>query len=172
MKLVPIAVSDFDLIYSEMEKNFVIEERRDKEEARKLLSNPLYTAYHVEKDGKNIGFITVWQLKDITFAEHFVIYEEYRNCGCGKDAIGVLCDTNKKVFLEAEPPYTEIASRRLGFYARCGFVKNDIPYMQPPYRENESGVELVLLSYPEALKDPKATVKELYKTVYNRNLEE
>lgn len=172
MKLYPISLSDFDFIYSEMEKNFIKEEIRDYESAKAVLENPLYTIYRIENDGEFIGFITVWALSDITFAEHFVIFEKYRNCGFGKDAIGILCKMCGRLFLEAEPPETELSARRIGFYKRCGFFENDYPYTQPSYRKGGCGVRLVLLSYPEVLEAPEKKVTELYKTVYNINPKE
>ena len=40
--------------------------------------------------------------------------------------------------------------------------------MQPAYRKGEEDVELVLLSFPNTLKDSEKVIKEIYKKVYGR----
>lgn len=166
MKLKKILPPDFPWIYKEMENSFIKEEIRDFEDAKKILENPRYSVYHIEYDGENIGFITVWELSDILFVEHFAVYEKYRNMGFGKAAIELFCTLHENVFLEAEPPNTDIASRRINFYKRCGFCVNEFPYMQPSYRGSGGEIELVIMSYGQVLPCPEKTVKELYKTVY------
>ena len=168
MELEKLAAADFDGVYDEMEKNFIKEERRDREVARALLAEPRYTFYHVVDEGERVGFVTLWQLRDRVFVEHFVTYEAYRNRGVGKRALALLAERYGKLVLEAEPPETEMATRRLGFYGRCGFHENDLPYVQPPYRADEEEVPLILLSFPAPLSDPRATARELYETVYGR----
>ncbi|MBE6622675.1 MAG: GNAT family N-acetyltransferase [Ruminococcaceae bacterium] len=166
MKFEKISPSEFPFIYKEMEKSFIKEEIRDFDDAVKVLENPDYSVYHIEYDGKKVGFITVWKLSEYYFIEHFAVYEKYRNMGFGKTAIGLFCQKHKKVFLEAEPPHTDLASRRINFYKRCGFCINDFKYMQPSYRKNGDGIELVILSFGEVLPCHKKTIKELYKAVY------
>ena len=161
-----IAAGDFDAVYREMEKNFIREERRDREAARALLSEPRYDFFHVEDEGERVGFVTLWHLENTVFVEHFVTYDTFRNKGVGKRVLELLAATYGTMVLEAEHPETEMAARRLAFYGRCGFHRNDIPYIQPPYREGDKGVPLVLLSYPNPLDDPEATARELYRSVY------
>lgn len=171
MELVRIADEDFDWVFAEMEKNFVKEERRDREAARALLAEPRYAFYHVVDGGEKVGFVTLWILRDRVFVEHFVTYGAYRNRGVGRRVLALLAERYGDLVLEAEHPDTEMAARRLGFYGRCGFHKNDLPYIQPPYRAGESGVPLILLSYPTRLPDPTATARELYGTVYKTEYE-
>ena len=166
MRLEKIAAADFDGVYDEMEKNFIREERRDREAARALLADPRYSFCHVVDGDERVGFITLWSLRDRVFVEHFVTYEAYRNRGVGQRVLALLAGAYGKMVLEAEPPDTPFAARRLGFYGRCGFHENDLPYLQPPYRADDTGVPLILLSYPEPLSDPVATARELYETVY------
>jgi hypothetical protein len=166
MELKKITPSDFPFIYNEMEKSFVKEEIRDFDDAKEVLENPLYEIFHISEKNENVGFITLWKLSEFYFVEHFVIFEKHRNCGFGKKAIELVCTKYEKVFLEAEPPCTDIASRRIKFYERCGFVQNGFPYMQPSYRKGGNGVELVILSYKERLSQPESTIEELYNKVY------
>lgn len=171
MRLVPVSDAEFDGVFDEMENNFIKEERRDREAARVLLGEPRYTFFHVEDEGERVGFITLWRLESTTFVEHFVTYEGYRNRGVGRRVLALLADTYGSLVLEAEHPETEMAARRLGFYGRCGFHRNDLPYIQPPYRDGGDGVPLILLSYPTPLADPHNTAREIYKTVYGRTYE-
>ena len=171
MRLVPVSDAEFDGVFDEMENNFIKEERRDREAARVLLGESRYTFFHVEDEGERVGFVTLWRLESTTFVEHFVTYEGYRNRGVGRRVLALLADTYGSLVLEAEHPETEMAARRLGFYGRCGFHRNDLPYIQPPYRDGGDGVPLILLSYPDPLADPRATAGEIYKTVYGRTYE-
>lgn len=171
VRLVPVSDAEFDGVFAEMEKNFIKEERRDREAARSLLGDPRYTFFHVEDRGVRVGFVTLWRLESATFMEHFVTYETYRNCGVGRRVLALLADTYGSLVLEAEHPETEMAARRLGFYGRCGFHKNDLPYIQPPYREGDEGVPLILLSYPTPLSNPRGIAREIYQTVYGQTYE-
>ncbi len=166
MKFEKILPSDFPYIYKEMEKSFIKEEIRDFDDAVKVLENPLYSVYHIECDGEKVGFITVWELSEYYFIEHFAVYEAYRNKGFGKMAIEHFCKTHKNVFLEAKPPNTDISLRRINFYKRCGFCVNDFQYTQPSYRKGKDGIRLVVLSFGEILPCHTKTVKELYTVVY------
>lgn len=169
MQLIKISAEEFDGIYAEMEKNFILAERRDYTDARAMLSNKKHTVYHIEHEGVHVGFLTAWDLQGFTYLEHFVIYEPHRNAGLGARTMALAQQQFGTLLLECEPPETGIAARRLAFYKRCGFVQNDIPYMQPAYRESDGeGIPLVLMSYPDLLSSPTDTVRELYQTAYNK----
>ena len=172
MELKKILIKDFDEIYSEMEKNFVKEERRDYIPARNLLDKEEYLVYHITVSGENVGFVTVWLLSDFAFVEHFVVYEKYRNLGYGGMAISLIKDKFGKAVLEAEPPEEGMRARRVDFYERNGFVRNPQKYIQPAYREGGDEVELVLMSYPDTLGEFERAVEEIYKKVYNKNITE
>ena len=167
MQLIPIKSSDFDYIYEEMVKNFIKAELRDYDDAKALVDNGRYTVYHIELNSERIGFITVWELDSFTFFEHFVIFEKHRNKGYGKMALDLLKKRFPITVLEAEPPDTELSARRIGFYGRAGYSINDFPYIQPPYRASDTGIPLLLLSYPHALIDIDNVIKEIYTQVYN-----
>ena len=166
MNLIKATLSEFDLIYSEMLNNFIPEELRDFESALGVMGEENYSIYHITDRDTRVGFIAIWNLSEFVFVEHFVIYEEYRSCGFGARAISILKDKFKKIVLEVEPPCDDAQKRRLAFYERCGFCKNGIEYVQPPYRRGEKGVKLILLSYPEALENPSAAKEQLYSIVY------
>ena len=45
-----------------------------------------------------------------------------------------------------EPPETEPAVRRIGFYRRCGFFLNEYPYLQPPLAPGRSTLPLLVMT--------------------------
>ena len=168
MELLPIEADEFVAIYAAMEEAFPREERRDRKAAETLLSNPCYRVYHAVQDGLRVGFITLWELADFIFVEHFVIYPPFRCKGYGAEVLAALQTRYFRIVLEAEHPETLLAARRLAFYGRCGFVQNDYPYLQPSYHGEAEGVPLVLLSYPTKLKAPDVAVRQIYQTVYKQ----
>ena len=169
MRLQIASTEDFDSVFDAIESSFIPEERREREDARRLMEEGRYTLIHVLDGECRVGFLTVWELDGFTFVEHFVTYEKYRNKGYGSAALGLLKEKYASIVLEAEPPTEELAARRVAFYERCGFCRNPQYYFQPSYRKNGNGVELVLMSLPTVLGDFSGTVAEIYKKVYNIN---
>lgn len=168
MDFVKVKKEEFDAIYQAMQSSFILDEIRDYRDALAVLENEAYSIYHIVEQGERIGFISLWDLGDFIFAEHFVIYEPFRNQGYGGRAIDAVTDRFGAVVLEAEPPETDIAARRLAFYHRHGFVSNDIAYLQPSYRQGGNAVPLVLMSYRQLLSQPQAVVAKIYNTVYQK----
>ena len=166
MRLEKATLEDFDAIYDALEKSFIPEERREREDAERLMAEGEYTLFHILDGESRVGFVTVWELDGFAFVEHFVTYEKFRNMGYGSAALGVLKDRYANIVLEAEPPTEGIAARRVAFYERCGFCRNEQYYLQPPYRLGDSGVELVLMSLPAVLEDFDRVVAEIYEKVY------
>ena len=159
---------EFDGIFAVMEQNFIPDELRDYAEARRVLNEPAYHIFHVVKEGEKVGFITVWCLDGVTFAEHFVIYERFRNGGFGAGALAALQQKFDCIVLEVEHPDTPMKARRLAFYKRNGFFENDYPYFQPAYRQDGSEVPLILMSYPAPLESPAATAAHIRREVYKK----
>lgn len=171
MTLNKIKTEDFDFIYSEMEKNFISDERRDYGPAKNLLDCDAYSIYHITDSGTNIGFVTVWNVSDYAFIEHLVVYEKYRNRGYGSIALSLMKKAFNSIVLESEPPTDDIKARRIAFYERNGFCQNDYPYIQPAYRNGGCGVRLILMSYPDTISDIEKTISELYRQVYKKRRE-
>ena len=166
MELFAMPREDFDKIFCEMEKNFDKAERRDYVDALATLDNPHYSILLICENGNTLGFITLWDIGEFTFAEHFVIFEEYRNSGYGARALSLLCKRYTNIVLEVEPPITDMKKRRIAFYERAGFVKNEREYIQPSYREGEAGVPLIIMSYPTLLSDFDSAIPKIYNIVY------
>ncbi len=158
----------FDDIFALMETAFPKEEYRSYEEQKKLLKNPYYyiTAKLNEKD-KLIGFICSWQTPNFSFIEHFVIRKSERGKGIGSVMLKEFINSvNSPVILEVEFPKDELSFRRIGFYERSGFIKNDFEYYQMPLREGANPIKMYLMSYPRAL--DKKEFEEIKKCIYNK----
>ena len=159
---------DFDTIFDELEKSFIPEERRERDEARRLMAEGAYTAYHIIDGDIRVGVITVWELEGFAYVEHFFTYSEFRNKGYGSEALSRIKEKYETVVLEAEPPRDELTKRRVSFYERNGFCRNEQYYFQPAYRKGGNGVELVLMSRPELLHDFDRAAAEIYRRVYGK----
>ncbi len=166
MKLVKIEPSEFDFIYGEMMANFIEDERREYVEAKEIFKNENFIVYNALFEGEKVGFVSVWNLEDFLFIEHFVVYKQFRNKGYGGKILQKLKELSLPLVLEAEPPINDFAIRRLKFYKRNGFFANPEKYYQPPYRKNGNKVELILHSYPTSLKNQRDTVEKIYEKVY------
>ena len=168
MKLLRTEKKDHDSFLFELEENFIEDERRDRAAALEVLSKKEYTAYSIYDGNALIGFITVWELSGFAFIEHFVIKAPHRNKGYGADTLELIKKKFTRVVLEAEIPVEDIQKRRIEFYKRCGFVKNDFDYLQPAYRKGGEKVPLVLMSYPEKLDAKDAIISQIYEKVYSK----
>lgn len=159
----------WERIGSTYELSFPPAERRDFELLPALLAHPYFRAYALLSEGAYAGMITCWEFPGFTYVEHFAIDEAARNGGIGGQAMrSFLQERSAPVVLEVEPPTCEISRRRIGFYERLGFVLDDRPYRQPPYRKGEAWIPLQLMSYgPTRLAENYETVRDtIYEYVY------
>lgn len=148
-----IKKEDFELFYPIMKYSFPENERRSKSAQRALFDDARYkvTAKRDER-GKIVAFMAYWKLDDVTYLEHFAVDRELRGAGLGGAFLDELtAGLNGPVVLEAEPPETEIAARRIAFYERHGFVLNDYDYIQPPLGKNRRPVPLKVMSFASPL---------------------
>ena len=171
MKLIKASEADFEFIYSVMKSSFPPEERRARDEARLVMNESDYTVYLVNVGDEYVGFVSVWELSDFAFVEHFATRQEHRGKGYGALALALLRQMYARIVLEAEPPENILRARRVAFYERAGFVANPRPYVQPSYTKGGPGVELVLMSYPSTLTDVERVVGEIYRRVYKTDKE-
>ena len=168
IKLQRATDGEFDPIFDALERSFVPEERRERDDAQRLMAEGAYTAYHIIDGDIRVGVMTVWELEGFAYVEHFFTYPEFRNKGYGGEALSCIKEKYETVVLEAEPPRDELTKRRVSFYERNGFRKNERYYFQPAYRKGGNGVELVLMSWPELLHDFDRTATEIYRRVYGK----
>ncbi|MGN1416004.1 MAG: GNAT family N-acetyltransferase [Oscillospiraceae bacterium] len=163
-------ITDFDRVYSLMEKSFPEDERRPYDKQKALLSDPLYSIYGVKSDcGEVTAFITVWQFEHFAYVEHFAVDPDCRGSGLGSAVLRELVSKlSCLVCLEVELPETDIAKRRIAFYERNGFVTNDYPYIQPPYSEDRNPLPLIIMTSGRTVSEDKFNEMKglLYKHVY------
>lgn len=161
----------FAELYDIMEYSFPKDERRDRDEQRKIAKKTAFGVMTAEENGAVIGFMTFWALSGCVYIEHFAIARELRGKGLGSEMIKRFCERfdGRRIVLEAEPPeLNEIAARRVGFYNRLGFVLNGYSYRQPPYRKDGNPVELKIMSLGKPLSedDFRDAKRLLYSDVY------
>lgn len=165
-----LKIQDFDKIYDIMDMSFPRDEYRPYDEQKELLNDPAYSIYVLYNEAHDIkAFIAVWEFDDFVFIEHLAVHPEFRNCGKGSyilnEVIGLF---DKTVCLEVEPPETELAKRRIGFYQRNNFVLNNYPYMQPSISKGRKAIPLIIMtSNSKVDKDTFERMKDvLYTKVY------
>ena len=107
IRFVELKTEEFDTEWAHMEESFPYDERRDKEDARAVLSNEFYHFYHIERDGERVGFIAVWSLGALFFVEHFAIYAAHRGEGIGSLALELAKNSFRHLVLEVEAPESE-----------------------------------------------------------------
>ncbi|NLA88207.1 MAG: GNAT family N-acetyltransferase [Clostridiales bacterium] len=163
-----LKIKDFDKIYHLMEKSFPSDEYRTYEEQKTLLNNYGYSVYVLYDESQDIkAFIAVWEFNKFAYIEHFVVNPEHRNGGLGTNMLNGLVELlGKTVCLEVEPPNTEMASRRIGFYKRNNFFLNEYPYMQPPISQGKNTIPLFIMT--SGSKVDEETFEQIKGTLYTK----
>lgn len=161
---------EFDKVYAIMEESFPVDEKRTFDEEKELLSNPIFEilVWTDDENGEVKGFVSVYRIEGCCYVEHFAVSAKFRNDGIGKTVLGELTEAEDKICLEVEPPETEQAKRRIGFYERNGFYLNEYPYVQPPISAGAKPVPLLIMTTGGRIgKDEFARIKSaLYVNVY------
>ncbi len=160
-------IEDFDKIYEIMEEAFPVDEIRTYEEQKALFTNPKFIPYVLRDDKTKevMAFISVYDFKEFVYIEHFVTNKKFRNLGLGSKILQeISCLYKGNLCLEAEVPEDELSCRRIEFYKRNGFFKNDYDYIQPPMSKGRKPVPLVILT--SGRKISKAEFDEIKSTLY------
>lgn len=128
---------------------FPLQERRDSKQQRQTTDEkPLFHNALITDDDTPIGLLTYWTFPSFVYIEHFAIDSRLRNGGYGSKALKAFKQLiSAPIVLEAEEPTDEITQRRIGFYQRQGFVLQETPYLQPPYRTGDEWFPLRLMTY-------------------------
>lgn len=162
---------DFDKVFRIMEASFPEDEYRTYAEQKALLYTREYEIYIIPGlSGAINAFMAVWDFKSFAFIEHFAVDPTFRNNGIGSMFLKKLAHSlGKMVCLEVEPPDNEIASRRIGFYERNGFVLNKYPYIQPSISAGRNPVPLMIMTLGRSIDEQEfVEIKEmLYTRVYS-----
>ena len=154
-----------------LETSFPETERRESPVQREMLETGKISALvAIGEDGTLAAVLTMWPIQDALFLEHFAVNPALRSQGLGGRILEELKkQTDCPLVREAELPETDWARRRLGFYARHGWVaEEDLPYFQPSYRAGGKDLPLRLLSCPAFASREQAerTAREIHRTVY------
>lgn len=167
----PMPREYFTRLYAIMEYSFPKDERRGLEEQFAEFEKPRFRSLVHEEDGEIAGFMNYWQLSGFVYLEHFAVARELRGRGMGAALMEELCGaTDCPIILEAEPPeQDETAARRIRFYERLGFRLNPYEYYQPPYRDGDIPVRLMIMSKPSPLSE--AEFREVRSTLYREAYE-
>ncbi|MBE6274506.1 MAG: GNAT family N-acetyltransferase [Bacteroides sp.] len=126
---------------------FPLQERRDSEQQRHNTDeNPLFHNALITDDDTPVGLLTYWTFPSFVYIEHFAIDSRLRNGGYGSKALEAFKQrVAAPIVLEAEEPTDELTRRRISFYQRQGFIMQEIPYLQPPYRPGDEWFPLKLM---------------------------
>ena len=138
---------------------------------QKLIDLPDFNIHQIFDDQKIIGLITIWNLLNFTFIEHFAIEKSFQGKGVGSQVIRQIIEgKSSKVILEVEEPTDKPTRRRITFYERLGFSVCESIYYQPPYSMGKSKVKMVLMSFPDKITSLEfIEIKtQLYREVYGR----
>lgn len=169
IRLIPTTVAN-EAIKDLYEDAFPEEERRPWNQQLMLTASGKLQLLRIENDDRFAGFIFFWRLPDFSFIEHFAIHPGARGGGAGTQVMLQMEAELGGIVLEVEPPVTEQAIRRIGFYERLGYQAFTEPYYQPSYYSRYPPLELRLMQ--KGLSPGIATfqtVKEaLYKYAYNK----
>lgn len=131
------------ILYAE---SFPPEERRDPADLLKILDDPQVFFIAILIDKQCVGLLIYWRFGGFSYVEHFAIFPDQRGKGIGTRVLGWLQQQGEPVLLEVEIPYDPVSQRRVCFYKRCGFNSLPINYFQPPYREGEKLLPMMLFS--------------------------
>lgn len=154
VNLIPVSTSqnlseELEQIYK---GSFPPDERRDWKKMKELLIQPKFILNQIFKDQVLIGLITLWNLPNFVFIEHFAILEPKRGKGIGTLVLKqVIAKNPTTLIVEVEEPNTGEARRRIAFYERSGFSACEGIYYQPPYALDKNKVKMLLMSFPEKI---------------------
>lgn len=139
---------NFDLkqIY---ETSFPEDERKEWGQITELLNDTQFSLNEIYDQQKFLGFISIWNLNEFIFIEHFAIRASEQGKGYGTQTMEhVLSMNSKPIVLEVEEPLTETAHKRIAFYEQLNFTVNSGSYFQPAYSIGKSSIKMLLMSYP------------------------
>lgn|GEM_PF-221703 len=150
-----VASEDFERGWEIYELSFPSDERRSLEAHARMLQHPNYKFhYHKDATGRVVGILAAWELgeRDFSFIEHLAVAREARQQGIGSEIVREFIRGRQKVVLEVEPEdASPEAARRVEFYQKLGFQRNEYDYFQPPYDDAKKPIQMRILSYPQQL---------------------
>ena len=140
---------------------FPADERRDDAQQREYTDRKAeFAAYALTDGDEPIGILTCWHFcggksENFVYVEHLAVAPSKRNGGYGAEILRSLKERHKGIIvLEVELPQDEMSRRRIAFYERNGFELCRLPYLQPPYRPENTPLPMHLMFYGTASPAP------------------
>ncbi|MDL2315168.1 GNAT family N-acetyltransferase, partial [Bacteroidales bacterium OttesenSCG-928-C19] len=126
----------------------------------------------LDEDENPVGILFFWEFAKFIYIEHLAFSHNQRGKGWGSRVLKEFMNLNKlPVVLEIELPETTDAQRRLVFYERLGFVRNNYRYIQPPYSDGKPSIEMLVMSTNSLTEDHFEEVrKTLHRDVYKAKI--
>lgn len=126
--------------------SFPREERRELRELLKMLDDTEMYFTSVTVESQLVGFVIFWKFAGFLYIEHLAIFLNRRGKGIGEGVLRWLQKEGSPILLEVEIPFDEEGTQRVAFYNKSGFSSLPVDYRQPPYREGESLLPMMLFS--------------------------
>ncbi|WP_281987532.1 GNAT family N-acetyltransferase [Aquimarina aggregata] len=162
IRLTNISDNYFKLAWELYQKAFPSEEQRLLDAQALVMKKSNYHFEIIIEEKEFVGFLLWWDFETYKYIDHFAIAMQRRNLGLGKLILEKFIDTtDKPILLEVELPSSTINQRRIKFYEKIGFKLNQHYYEIPPLIEEQSSLQLLLMSYPEIIS--KKDVEEFIK---------
>ncbi|MDO4789984.1 MAG: GNAT family N-acetyltransferase [Porphyromonas sp.] len=123
-----------------------------------------------KEDGNIVAVLMAYSLSESFYIEYLLVMPEHQGKGIGTKILKDLMDEyqDKDIILECEHPEEgENAVRRIKLYRSLGFELEDIPYLQPPYRQGDAPTPLLLMRKRCSDIPIGSIISELYAVVYN-----
>jgi ribosomal protein S18 acetylase RimI-like enzyme len=127
-------------------ESFPREERRELNALLAMMDQKSMFFSEVLFESETAGMVVYWEFDDFLYIEHLAIISDQRGKGIGSSVLKELQGKGYPVLLEVEIPHDEESSQRVTFYNRSGFNALPVAYFQPPYREAESLLPMMLFS--------------------------
>ena len=126
-------------------------EHEQRLEQRRIMAHEQYHFGILHDEEGFAGLALFWDAGAYLYLEHLCISPARRGQGLGTAALDLLAGEGKPVILEIDPPVDAVSRRRQAFYERAGFTADPYPHIHPPYRPENSGHALVVMSRPRPL---------------------
>lgn len=163
---------DFSFALSLLITAFPRDEYRDPEVwAALTCKSEVFSNNLILHGNERVGLLTLWKFAPFVYVEHFAIDASLRGQGLGHHVMEkLLNDAKQPLVLEVEMPETEMASRRIAFYERCGLKLLTYPYVQPPYRAGGQALPMRVMCTQVLSQSEFEHVRQtLYDKVYGYN---
>lgn len=137
--------------------SFPSHEQRPLSSQAEIMGNAEYHFNLIYDEGVWVGIILWWETDEFIYVEHFCILTSMRNKRYGQRTLELLGLLQKTVILEIDPPIDDVSVKRKSFYERAGYCANSFAHIHPPYHKENSGHNLVVMSYKNVLSEAQYT---------------